>query len=153
MYRPGALMPSLGDRSVNCSPGSRADTRVALGLACATALVAGAELDGLPRPESHPFSFFSPVVTLDSSERQRIDRGEVFVRILPARDGEVAVFAASRFDADPDALVRWTKAIEVLKRSPFVVSRIHRYSRTWMRSSSTMSISMAFAAARPETAA
>ena len=120
-------MPSLGDRSVNCSSWGVPTLRVALSLACATALVASAELNGLPRPEGDPFSFFSPVVTIDSSERQRIDRGEVFVRILPARDGEVAVFAASRFDAEPDALVRWTKAIEALKRSPFVVS-IRRFS-------------------------
>jgi hypothetical protein len=39
----------------------------------------------------------------------------------------VAVFAASRFGAEPEALVRWTKAIEALKRSPFVVS-IKRFS-------------------------
>ena len=102
--------------------------RVALSLACATAFVASAELMGLPRPaDGDPFSFFSPGVTIDASERQRIDQGEVLVRILPARDGEVAVFAASRFDAEPDALVRWTKAIEALKRSPFVVS-IRRFS-------------------------
>jgi hypothetical protein len=102
--------------------------RVALSLACATALVASAELSGLPRPqEGDPFSFFSPVVTIDPAEREQIDRGEVVVRILPARDGEVAVFAASRFSAEPEALVRWTKAIEALKRSPFVVA-IRRFS-------------------------
>ena len=102
--------------------------RVALSLACATAFVASAELSGLPRPqEGDPFSFFSPVVTIDPAERERIDHGEVVVRILPARDAEVAVFAASRFDAEPEALVRWTKAIEALKRSPFVVA-IRRFS-------------------------
>ncbi len=102
--------------------------RVALSLACATAFVASAEVSGLSRPpEGDPFSFFSPVVSVDSTERDRIDRGEVVVRILPARDGEVAVFAASRFEAEPEALVRWTTAIEALKRSPFVVS-IRRFS-------------------------
>ena len=85
-------------------------------------------MSGLSRPqEGDPFSFFSPVVSIDPTERDRIDRGEVVVRILPARDGEVAVFAASRFEAEPEALVRWTKAIEALKRSPFVVS-IRRFS-------------------------
>lgn len=85
-------------------------------------------MTGLPRPqEGDPFSFFSPVVTIDRAERDRIDRGEVFVRILPARDGEVAVFAASRFEGEPESLVRWTKAIEALKRSPFVVA-IRRFS-------------------------
>ena len=37
------------------------------------------------------------------------------------------MFAASRFDAEPEALVRWTQAIEALKRSPFVVA-IRRFS-------------------------
>lgn len=102
--------------------------RVALSLACVTAFVASAELTGLPRlQEGDPFSFFSPVVTIDPAERERIDRGDVFVRILPARDGEVAVFAATRFAGEPEALVRWTKAIEALKRSPFVVA-IRRFS-------------------------
>ena len=62
--------------------------RVALSLGCATALVAIAELNGLPRPEGDPFAFLSPVVTIDPGERQRVDSGEVVVRILPARDGE-----------------------------------------------------------------
>lgn len=85
-------------------------------------------MSGLARlQEGDPFSFFSPVVTIDPSERERIDRGEVFARALPARDGEVAVFAASRFEAEPEALVRWTKAIEALKRGPFVVA-IRRFS-------------------------
>jgi hypothetical protein len=90
--------------------------------------MASVESSGLPRPqEGDPFSFFSPVVAIDPSERERIDRGEIFVRILPARDGEVAVFAASRFEAEPEALVRWTKAIESLKRGPFVVA-VRRFS-------------------------
>lgn len=102
--------------------------RVAFSLACVTAFVAGTEMNGLPLPNAgDPFSFFSPVVTIDAGDRERIDRGEVVSRILPARDGEVAVFAASRFDAEPEALVRWTKAIEALKRSRFVVA-IRRFS-------------------------
>jgi len=123
-------MPSLKDRSAYCSTREGVPTlRVALCLACATAFVAGAEVSGLSRPQdSDPFAVVSPVVSIDPAERERIDRGEVLVRILPARDSEVAVFAASRFDADPEALVRWTKAIEALKRSPFVVS-IRRFSR------------------------
>lgn len=102
--------------------------RVALGLACVTAFVASAEMSGPPLPaEGDPFSFFSPGVTVDAGERQRIEHGEVVVRILPARDGEVAVFAATKFAAEAEALVRWTKAIEALKRSPFVVA-IRRFS-------------------------
>jgi hypothetical protein len=102
--------------------------RITLSLACAAAFVASAEVNGVPLPaEGDPFSFFSPAITIDAAERDRIDGGEIIVRALPARDGEVAVFAASRFDAEPEALVRWTKAIEVFKRSPFVVA-IRRFS-------------------------
>jgi len=103
--------------------------RVALSLACATAFVASAEMGALPLPNAgDPFSFFSPAITIDAGERERIDRGQVLARVLPAGDGEVAVFAASRFDAEPEALVRWTKAIEALKRSPFVTA-IRRFSQ------------------------
>jgi hypothetical protein len=100
----------------------------ALIFSCATALAVGVDVVGESRSSGDPFAFFSPVVTISANDRQRIDRGEVIVRILPARDGEVAVFAASRFDAHPDALVRWTQAIEALKRGPFVVA-IRRFSQ------------------------
>jgi hypothetical protein len=94
----------------------------------ATALAVGVDVVGESRSSADPFAFFSPVVAISANDRQRIDRGEVIVRILPARDGEVAVFAASRFDAHPDALVRWTQKIEALKRGPFVVA-IRRFSQ------------------------
>jgi hypothetical protein len=70
----------------------------------------------------------TPVVKVSPVERQRINSGEVVVRILPARDGEIAVFAASKLTAQPEALVRWTHAIEALKRSPLVVA-IRRFSQ------------------------
>jgi hypothetical protein len=92
-------------------------------------MLAGAEVVGQSRlADGDPFAFFEPVVTITADERQQVDRGEVVVRILPARDGEIAVFATSRLDAQPEALVRWTKAIEALKRSPFVVA-IRRFSQ------------------------
>ena len=74
-----------------------------------------------------PFAFFRPVVTVSPADRQRIDRGEVLARILPGRDGEVAVFAASRFDGQPESLVHWTHAIEELKKGSFVQA-IRRFS-------------------------
>jgi hypothetical protein len=83
---------------------------------------------GHSRLDPDPFSFFNPVVTISPDERQRIDGGEVLVRILPGRDGEVAAFAASKFNAEPESLVRWTHAIESLKRGPFLVA-IRRFSR------------------------
>jgi len=34
-----------------------------------------------------PFAFFRSAVTLDLEERARLERGDVVVRIIPARDG------------------------------------------------------------------
>jgi hypothetical protein len=100
----------------------------ALILAVAGATLATAALSGTPKPsDGDPFSFFAPVVTITPSERQRIDAGEVLAHVLPARDGEIAVFAVSKLDAQPETLVRWTHAIEALKRSPFVMA-IRRFS-------------------------
>ena len=87
-----------------------------------------ADLIGNPRPaDGDPFSFFEPVVTITPSERQRIDSGEILAHVLPARDGEIAVFAVSKLEAQPEALVRWTHRIEALKRSPYVIA-IRRFS-------------------------
>jgi hypothetical protein len=100
--------------------------RLALTLGCVLALTA--DLAGQLRPDvKDPFSFFNPVVTIAPADREQIDNGEVLIRILPAPDGEVAVFAASRIDEDGDALVRWTHAIEQLKKGPYVMT-IRRFS-------------------------
>src|SRR5437773_2242104 len=42
-----------------------------------------------------PFAWLQPVVTIDAAARTRLDRGEVIVRVLPAVDAELGVFAAS----------------------------------------------------------
>jgi hypothetical protein len=84
-------------------------------------------VDLMGKPGSDPFSFLESVVTLSAGDRQRIDAGEVVAHILPSRDNEIAVFAASKLDAPPEALVRWTHAIESLKQSPFVIA-IRRFS-------------------------
>jgi hypothetical protein len=94
-------------------------------LAVLGALLPAVDLIGKPVPDH--FSFLEPVVTLSPSERQRIDAGEVVAQILPAHDGEIAVFAASKLDAESETLVRWTQAIESLKQSPFVIA-IRRFS-------------------------
>ena len=74
-----------------------------------------------------PFAFFDSVATLDRSDRDKLDRRDVIVRILPARAGQIGVFAASRLEAPPDALVAWTQAIAELKKGPFVPA-IRRFS-------------------------
>ena len=74
-----------------------------------------------------PFAWLQPVVALDRAARSRLDRGEVIVRVLPAGDGEIGVFATARLDAEPEALVEWVNAIARLKRSPYVLM-VRRFS-------------------------
>jgi hypothetical protein len=102
----------------------RAAAGVAVVLA-ALAVFQGSALVGHVKDD--PFAFFKPVVTVSPSDRQRLDRGEVIVRVLPGRDNQLAVFAASRLDAEPESLVHWTGAIEQMKKGPFVLA-IRRFS-------------------------
>lgn len=96
-----------------------------------TACLAGLLLAGMGGAAAtgggDPFAFFYGVATLDRSDRDKLDRRDVIVRILPARPGQIGVFAASRLEASPDALVAWTQAIAELKKSPFVPA-IRRFS-------------------------
>jgi hypothetical protein len=95
----------------------------ALAIAVALVVAAGAQSSVVP----DPFAFFQPLVSVSQADRHRIDRGDAFARILPARDGEVAVFAATRLNAEPERLVRWTRAIEAFKKASFVLA-IGRFS-------------------------
>ena len=74
-----------------------------------------------------PFAFFEPSVTVTTADRARLDRGEVIARTLPSDDGQIGVFAASRLNAPPEALLAWTRAIEALKRGPLVLG-VGRFS-------------------------
>jgi hypothetical protein len=78
-------------------------------------------------PSSDPLAFLEPAVTLTRDERARLARDEAIARSLPSQDGQIAVFAASRLAASPDALVPWTRAIADFKRSRFVLA-IGRFS-------------------------
>jgi hypothetical protein len=69
-----------------------------------------------------PFAFFRPSVAIDAEDEQRLDRGEPLVRILPARDREVAVCAAVAVHADGDRLAAWVRDISALKKSAMVPS-------------------------------
>lgn len=81
------------------------------------ALIAVALADAPP----NPFAFFEPSVKLDERDRTRLARDEVIVRMLPADDGHVAVFAATRLNASPDVLLQWTRAIESFRQGLQVV--------------------------------
>jgi hypothetical protein len=74
-----------------------------------------------------PFAFFEPSVKVSVRERARLDRGDVIVRMLPADDGHVAVFAATRLNASPEALLQWTRAIESFRQGQQVVG-VGRFS-------------------------
>jgi hypothetical protein len=101
--------------------------RAAAGLSSVVAALAVLHGSAPVGQTDDPFAFLKPVVTVGPSDRQRLDRGEVIVRVLPARDNQLAVFAASRLDAEPDALIHWAGAIEQMKKGPYVIA-IRRFS-------------------------
>lgn len=74
-----------------------------------------------------PFAWLQPVVTMDAASQARLDRGDVIVRILPAIDGELAVFAAARLNADSEALGTWAASVAQFKKSPYVL-KVQRFS-------------------------
>ena len=93
-------------------------------------------------PNTDPFAFFQPSVTLSMDDRRQLDRGEPIARVLPGQDHEIAVFAAVRVDIDGDRLVAWMRRIEELKKSAYVLA-IGRFSdpprsRIWPVLRSTM---------------
>jgi hypothetical protein len=93
--------------------------------ALAVLAVGAAASSGVP---ADPFAFFSPTVRVTPAERTRLDTGDVLVRTLPADDGHLAVFAATRIETAPLALIEWTRNIERLKRGPLVL-RVGRFAR------------------------
>ena len=91
-------------------------------------LVAGG---GQPRARQgsarDPFEFFAPTVVLSEAQKERLDRDEPVVQTLSGGNGQLAVFVATRLDAQPDALIAWTRRIAELKQSRFVLA-IGRFS-------------------------
>lgn len=100
----------------------------ALAYAAAIAgIVAGIQAGGTSTLRTDPFAFFEPHVVVGAADRERLERGDVVVRILPSRNGQLGVFAASRFNGPAEALVTWTRAIAELKQSRFVLA-VQRFS-------------------------
>ena len=77
---------------------------------------------GAPQAGGDPFEFLAPWVVVSEVDRARLDRDQVLARVLSGKDGQLAVFVATRLNAPPDALVAWTRAIAELKRSKFVLA-------------------------------
>lgn len=90
------------------------------------AIVLAATLSGSDLRDG-PFAFLRPWVAVSQGDLERVDAGEVIVRTLPGKNGQLAVFGIARLHAPPDRLVAWTHAIADLKRSPFVLA-VRRFS-------------------------
>lgn len=76
---------------------------------------------------SDPFEFFAPWIIVSSEERASLDRNRVLVRTLTGQKKQLGVFVATRLDAEPDALIAWTRSVVELKRSTFVLA-VGRFS-------------------------
>jgi hypothetical protein len=74
-----------------------------------------------------PFRWLRPVVSIDAEEQAQLDRREVVVRVLPAADGQLAVFAAAKLNAEAASLATWASAIAELKKGGFVRA-VRRFS-------------------------
>lgn len=61
------------------------------------------------RETPDPFAFFQPDVTLTTGDRERLAGRETVTRILPVRDGQLAVFAATQLDAPPQSVATWAR--------------------------------------------
>ena len=96
--------------------------RLSAGLAAAALLASAGGSSSASQSSVGPFAFLAPDVVVSTSDMRRLDRDETIVRTLRGDDGQVAVFAATRLKAPPDALVTWTHAIADLKRSKFVLA-------------------------------
>ena len=72
-------------------------------------------------------TFLQPTVFITQNESRQLERGEPIVRVLPGERSEVAVFAAVRVGVDGERLVAWTRRVEELKKSEYVLA-IRRFS-------------------------
>ena len=75
--------------------------------------------------ESDPFAFLSPTVQISVADRQRIERGETIVNVLPSRGHEISMVAITLASMSPERLAAWASDIERLKATPGV----HRVKR------------------------
>jgi hypothetical protein len=92
---------------------------------CAAALLLLPVMVSARAPD--PFAWLQPIVTMDTAARAHLAQGEVVVRVLPAVDAELGIFAAARLDADGETLTEWARSIAQLKKSPYVLV-VRRFS-------------------------
>lgn len=96
-----------------------------LGLA-ATVLAALATAQTIPAPD--PFAIFHPTIALTTAERTKLDRGDALVKVMPARDREIAIVSATRVKVHGERLIAWVRRIEDLKKGRYVAA-IGRFSQ------------------------
>lgn len=74
-----------------------------------------------------PFSWFEPDASVSRDELLRLTRGEVVVKPLPSKSGQLGVFTVTELDAPADVFVEWIRHVAELKRSK-AVSATRRFS-------------------------
>lgn len=67
-----------------------------------------------------PLTWFEPDASLSRNELLRLDRGEVVVKPLPTKSGQLGVFTVTELDASADRFVEWIHHVPELKRSKAV---------------------------------
>jgi len=79
------------------------------------------------RSAPDPFAFLKPTAEFSVHDREKLDRREIVVKILPADGRELAVMAAGALAADAETFVSSIRRIAQLKKST-LVPQIHRFS-------------------------
>jgi hypothetical protein len=67
-----------------------------------------------------PLASFAPDGFLDAKKQADLSAGAAVVDVLPARDGDVAVFGAAKIRVGSGRLAAWIRQIEDLQRGPYV---------------------------------
>ena len=88
---------------------------VVLGVALAVAA------NGAANPRA-PFRWFEPDATVSPDEFKRLARGEVVVKPLPSKSGQLGVFTITELEASPEVFVEWIRQVAELKRSKAVAA-------------------------------
>jgi hypothetical protein len=80
-----------------------------------------------PATAHDPFAFFRPSIAVSADDRRELDGDKPIARSVRGPDHEVGMFAAVQVNIDGDRLVAWTRHIEELKESPYLLA-IGRFS-------------------------
>lgn len=84
-------------------------------IAAGTAFLAVGVLATAGGPTLEPFAFLGPAISIESSDRTKLDAGKAVVKVLPAGERDLTIFAAVRVDAPGERLIAWMRQIEQQK--------------------------------------